>query len=102
MNKHKILNPCDILTGNVTVDEFAKQFFDKIAEKVTAAVNLSPSATAISSATILAKATGVSNASNVLPAAMSKRQIKSSSVQGLRLKNGMKSGGEEVYHKLKI
>lgn len=34
MDKHKILNPCDILTGNVTVDEFAKQFFDKIAEEI--------------------------------------------------------------------
>lgn len=39
MDKHKILNPCDILTGNVTVDEFAKQFFDKIAEEVTDAMN---------------------------------------------------------------
>lgn len=34
MDKHKILNPCDILTGNVTADEFAKQFFDKIAEEI--------------------------------------------------------------------
>lgn len=34
MNKHKILNPCDILTGNVTVDEFAKQFSNKIAEEI--------------------------------------------------------------------
>ena len=56
-----------------------------------------PSATAISSATIPVKATGVSNASNVLPAAMSKRRIKSSSAQGLRLKNGMKGGGEKRY-----
>lgn len=35
MDKHKTLNPCDILTGKVTVDEFAKQFSDKIAEEVT-------------------------------------------------------------------
>lgn len=34
MDKHKILNPCDIPTGNVTADEFAKQFFDKIAEEI--------------------------------------------------------------------
>ena len=39
MDKHKILNPCDILTGNVTVDEFAKQFSNKIAEEVTDAMN---------------------------------------------------------------
>lgn len=39
MNKHKILNPCNILTGKVTVDEFTKQFFDKIAEEVTDAMN---------------------------------------------------------------
>ncbi len=39
MDKHKILNPCDILTGKVTVDEFAKQFSDKIAEEVTDAMN---------------------------------------------------------------
>lgn len=34
MNKHKILIPCDILTGKVTIDELAKQFFDKIAEEI--------------------------------------------------------------------
>lgn len=39
MDKHKILNPCDILTGKVAVDEFAKQFSDKIAEGVTDAMN---------------------------------------------------------------
>ena len=35
MDKHKILNPCDILTGKVTVDELAKQFSYKIAEEIT-------------------------------------------------------------------
>ena len=39
MDKHKILNPCDILTGKVTVDELAKQFSDKITEEVTGAMN---------------------------------------------------------------
>lgn len=34
MDKHKILNPCDILTGKVTVDELAKQFSYKIAEEI--------------------------------------------------------------------
>nr|DAO94770.1 MAG TPA: hypothetical protein [Caudoviricetes sp.] len=58
---------------------------------------MSPSVTAILSATILAKATGVSNASNALPAAMSKRRIKSSSAPVPRPQNITKSGGEEVY-----
>ena len=39
MSKHKILNPCTILIGKVTVDEFAKQFSDNIAEEVTDAMN---------------------------------------------------------------